>query len=132
MTIIQKSLIVKQPIKDTIDVFNCYVYSGQTDVLGVLVQDSIRYEKMKKFAVYNENKYFGNYECVECVKYNYAQISDGLCKLLWGKLKVNSENELRSIIRKGRFSEKSTYKFITLFHIGETKAFRIKSKLKIQ
>lgn len=127
----KQNLKFSKKIADTLDVFNCCLFSGQCDVLGVLVQDSLRYEKMKRFAVYNEGNYIGNYECIEVVNYSFYGISDALCKLLWCKLKADSMNELRSIISKGRFSEKSNYKFITLMWVGETKAYKIKSKLKL-
>jgi hypothetical protein len=104
-------------IYDTIVLSNNYVES-ENDTFGVLLQDSIRYEKFKKFAVYKGEKYIGNYQCSAKSVMSYHEINETFCKLIFGNIKEASKMSLNSIIKKGKFTEKSMFCFVVLFKIS--------------
>lgn len=113
-------------ILDSITITDNWVQS-QNETIGVLLQNSIRYEKFKRFAVYHGQNYIGDFECCAKSVMKFEEITESMCKLLFGDVKHYSKSKIQHIFKKGRFSEKnSEFCFIVLFRIGYSSQFEIK------
>jgi hypothetical protein len=112
-------------ISDSITITDNFMYS-ENGTIAVLLQESIRFEKFKRFAVYKNQEYIGNYECCAKVKIKYSEITETMCKMIFGKAKKYAHEQIKQLYKKGRFSLNAEYCFIVLFKIGFTEEYKIK------
>jgi hypothetical protein len=104
---------------DSISILDNYFFAQNHSVLGIIVQDSIRFQPFKVFAIYNEDRYLGNYVVSTKVVFNTVKFPDIFCRMLWNKPRNECNNEIRLIYKKGKFSDKSQFALVS-FHYHST------------
>lgn len=118
-------------ISDSITITDNYVLSPN-NTIGVILQNSIRYEKFKQFAVYQNQEYIGNYECCSKSVLKFSQITESMSKLIFGEVKQHSMSKIKQLFKKGQYSEKnSEFCFIVLYKIGYSSKYEIKRDARI-
>lgn len=112
-------------ISDSITLQDNYLTNSQGAITTIL-QNSIRYEKFKKFAVYHGQLYIGNYECCSKKVMKYSEITDMMSIMFFTEIKKYAASKIKGLFRKGRWSENSDYAMIVLVKMGYSSEFVIK------
>lgn len=117
---------------DSISILDNYFFAQDHSVLGVIVQDSIRFQPFKVFAIYKEDRYLGNYIVSTKVVFNTIKFPDIFCRMLWNKPRNECNNEIRLIYRKGRFSDKSQFSLVSFHYHSSNEAYKIKRVAELE
>ena len=115
-----------QKTLDSISIEGNAIYTD-VDTIGVILQNSIRYEKFKQFAVYRGQQYLGIFECCTKSVYTAEKFPEPLARLVFGSHTKAVQTILNNIHRKGLFSPKSEFCLIVLFRVGYDKKHEIKN-----
>lgn len=115
-----------QKTLDSITIDGNAVYSD-ANTIGIVLQNSIRFEKFKRYAVYRGHTYVGVFECCAKSVYKANIFPEPLARLIFGSNTKESQTELNKIFRKGRFGENSEFCFLVLFKIDYQEKHEIKN-----
>jgi hypothetical protein len=88
------------------------------DLLFTIVQDSIRFEKFKEFAIYKKNDYLGKYKVVDKSIFKAKNISNMLSLMAFGVNKEFAQEFLKNKPFKGRFSHEASFALVCLTYEG--------------
>lgn len=100
---------------DSVDVYREHIVWRHTDSLVFIIQqESIRFEIMKKLALYVEGDYMGVHKVVHKHPFKIKDLPDFASLLFFGARKADGIKELLKYRIKGRISENTRMAFICL------------------
>jgi hypothetical protein len=112
---------------DSITVSDNFFMAQNWSVLGILVQDSIRFQPFKIFAVYSENRYLGNYQISTKASFKTPKFPDIFCRMVWNKPKNECGHQIKLLFKKGRFSDNSTFALVSFHFHSTNEDYKIKT-----
>src|SRR5688500_14637562 len=83
-------------------------------LLFTIVQDSIRFERMKRFAIYDDRKFLGVYSLGSKVVFQIGELPRMISNLIFGSHETEGIKELKKFKVKGRISGKTEMALICL------------------
>ena len=100
---------------DSVDVYREHIVCRHNDSLVFIIQqNSIRFEIMKRLALYVEGDYMGVYRVVHKKPFKIRTLTDIASLLFMGVRKAEGVRELLKYRIKGRISENTDMAFICL------------------
>lgn len=114
---------------DSVDVYREQIVFRHADSLVFIIQqNSIRFEKMKKLALYVEGEYMGVYNIVHKHPFKIKNLTDIASLIFLGLRRTDGIKELLKYKIKGRISEHTQMAFICLAWDNYDPLYNVKYK----